>query len=269
MSYSSTLGILEIGVVISGILFGILTTQIYFYHKNFPEDLPWIRYGLVNGIWLVELIHTVCVVHEIYFYSVIHFGDAEAFTGWPASFAIAVICHGVVAVLVQGFLAYRIARFTGHLCILIILCYAVMSFILFQQKWQWLILTVLALRAALDVTISATLVYHLTKCRDNAYKNTIAVIDKLILWAIETGIVTSVISILIIICYTTIPHNYIWLLLYMVLPRVFSNTMLANLNSRDRLRSLQTTVVPMSNDFMSNRQLDGSMRFALESENEH
>ncbi|KAJ3905961.1 hypothetical protein F5879DRAFT_692871 [Lentinula edodes] len=233
MSYCSTLGMLEIGVVVSSILFGILTMQIYFYHKNFSEDPPWIKLGLVSGIWFIELTHTVCIAHEVYFYSVLHFGDTSTFNGWPVSFAIAAICHGVVAVLVQGFLTYRISRFTGHLYIILILisCYSVMmiaelvsnivigveiatiarqSFISFRQKWQWLILAVLILRAALDVLISGTLVYYLTYHRNNAYKNTIAVIDKLILWTIETGIVTSVISILIIICYTIIPENYAW-----------------------------------------------------------
>ncbi|KAJ3930516.1 MAG: hypothetical protein NXY57DRAFT_1011630 [Lentinula lateritia] len=59
-------GMLEIGVVVSSILFGILTMQIYFYHKNFSEDPPWIKLGLVDGIWFIELIHTVCIAHEVY-----------------------------------------------------------------------------------------------------------------------------------------------------------------------------------------------------------
>lgn len=133
-------GMLEIGVVVSSILFGILTMQIYFYHKNFSEDPPWIKLGLVSGcqfrytrkslgwflisrsvvygkrssintakphnshlFWyltrFIELTHTVCIAHEVYFYSVLHFGDTSTFNGWPVSFAIAAICHGVVAVL--------------------------------------------------------------------------------------------------------------------------------------------------------------------------
>ncbi|KAJ3985430.1 hypothetical protein F5890DRAFT_1510100 [Lentinula detonsa] len=252
MSYGSTLGMLEIGAVISSILFGILTMQIYYYQKNYSQDLPWIKYGLVFGIWFIELVHTICIVHAIYFYSVIHFGDAEALDGWPVSFAIAVICHGTVAVLVQGFFAYRIARFTGHFCIVLVPCFGVMIFELvsdivigvematvapqshipFQDNWEWLILTVLCLRTTLDVLISGAFVYHLMKWRNDISENTLAVIDKLILWTIETGLVlryelcdttlnrysnfwnservtnfNSLISILIIICYTTIPEN--------------------------------------------------------------
>ncbi|KAJ3993412.1 hypothetical protein F5050DRAFT_1781958 [Lentinula boryana] len=262
MSYSSTLGMLEIGVVISSILFGILTMQTYYYQKNYSQDLPWIKYGLVFGIWFIELVHTICIAHAIYFYSVIHFGDAEAFDGWPVSLAIAVVCHGIVAVLVQGFFAYRIARFTGHLCIVLVPCFSVMIFELvsdivigvematvaqqshipFQDNWEWLILTVLCLRTTLDVLISGTFVYRLIKLRNIVSEDTLAVIDKLILWSIETGLILSLISILIIICYTTIPENYTWVMLYMILPRLFSNTMLANLNSRNRREGLQPTV---------------------------
>ncbi|KAJ4482776.1 hypothetical protein C8J55DRAFT_488345 [Lentinula edodes] len=162
MSYCSTLGMLEIGVVVSSILFGILTMQIYFYHKNFSEDPPWIKLGLVSGIWFIELTHTVCIAHEVYFYSVLHFGDTSTFNGWPVSFAIAAICHGVVAVL---------AELVSNIVIGVeIATIARQSFISFRQKWQWLILAVLILRAALDVLISGTLVYYLTYHRNNAYK---------------------------------------------------------------------------------------------------
>ncbi|KAJ3786899.1 hypothetical protein GGU10DRAFT_433478 [Lentinula aff. detonsa] len=263
MSYGSTLGMLEIGAVISSILFGILTMQLYYYQKNYSQDLPWIKYSLSYlpvrslefGERFIELVHTICIVHAIYFYSVIHFGDAEALDGWPVSFAIAVICHGTVAVLVSdiviGVEMATIAR---------------QSHIPFQDNWEWLTLTVLCLRTTLDVLISGAFVYHLMKWRNDISENTLAVIDKLILWTIETGLVLSLISILIIICYTTIPENYTWLTLYMILPRVFSNTMLANLNSRNRLEGLQQTV-QMSNHLNSDSHLDGSTHFALYSGN--
>ncbi|KAJ3810296.1 hypothetical protein F5876DRAFT_65745 [Lentinula aff. lateritia] len=201
--------------------------QIYFYHKSFPEDPPWIKLGLVNGIWLIELVHTVCIAHEVYFYTVLHFGDTSTFNGWPVSFAIAAtaICHGVVAVLAE--LVFNVMIGVEIATI------ARQSFISFRQKWQWLILAVLILRAALDVLISGTLVYYLTYHRNNAYKNTIAVIDKLILWTIETGIVTRCVK----KCCFHANHG-----LNQNAPQVFSNTLLAN---------MQTTVVPMSNDVMT------------------
>ncbi|KAJ3864990.1 hypothetical protein EV359DRAFT_63545 [Lentinula novae-zelandiae] len=286
MSYCSTLGMLEIGVVVSSILFGILTMQIYFYHKNFSEDPPWIKLGLVDGIWFIELIHTVCIAHEVYFYSVLHFGDTSTFNGWPVSFAIAAICHGVVTVLVQGFLTYRISRFTGHLYIILILisCYSVMmiaelvfnivigveiatiarqSFISYRQEWQWLILTVLIMRAALDVLISGTLVYYLTYHRNKAYKNTIAVIDKLILWTIDSSYKHLTASVYnnprkLQAFLTQEMQIDAWVFLYMILPKIFSNTLLAN---------MQTTVVPMSHDVMSDIHINGGMLFTLDTEN--
>lgn len=37
----------EIGALLSGVLFGIFTMQVYIYHKNFPNDPGWIKFGLV------------------------------------------------------------------------------------------------------------------------------------------------------------------------------------------------------------------------------
>jgi len=42
-------GVLEIGIVISGVLFGLVTCQVYVYHKNFPNDPLWLKIGLVRA----------------------------------------------------------------------------------------------------------------------------------------------------------------------------------------------------------------------------
>ncbi|KIK59044.1 hypothetical protein GYMLUDRAFT_680256 [Collybiopsis luxurians FD-317 M1] len=54
---------------------------------------------------------------------------------------------------------------------------------------EWLIIGPLVIRSMVDVIISVTLVYYLVCERTNAYKKTIAVLDKLILWSIETGVI--------------------------------------------------------------------------------
>ncbi|KIK59014.1 hypothetical protein GYMLUDRAFT_245465 [Collybiopsis luxurians FD-317 M1] len=267
--YDATLGAILIGVLISGVLFGSFTWQVYTYHKSFPEESNWIRFGLVDGMWFLELAHTVCTFHLMYFYAVTHYGELEVLefeSTSPYSWPAAVLFHSMVAVLAQSYFTYRIARFgTYHpyiiptICSILMFCElsgdtAIAAYVVkenlqsFLNVHEWLMISVLAIRTTASVIISVTLVSYLVRAKkNNAYKNTTAVIDKLILWSIETGAVMSMHGIVLLIFLFWNRFNCAqadtWLALYLILPKVFSNTMLANMNSRIGLRNMQSTIV--------------------------
>ncbi|KIK58644.1 hypothetical protein GYMLUDRAFT_45236 [Collybiopsis luxurians FD-317 M1] len=272
-SYDNTLGAYFIGSLISGALFGLFTCQVYIYHKSFPEERKWIKYGLVNGMWLIEFGHTICTSHVVYFYAVTHFGDAEAlFVSIPISLPVSLLFHSMVTGLAQSYYSYRILRFGNHHRYIIpVICLIITFFILlgdiavaameaeiymgkdtiktYFSKMEWLVVTPLVLRTVVDLLTAATMVYYLRLGRnESAYKNTAAVLDKLILWTIETGVLTSMVGSLLLIFYLTNRSNYIWVAFEMILPKVFSNAMLANLNSRVGLREMQSTMV-MGSEF--------------------
>ncbi|KAJ3740398.1 hypothetical protein DFH05DRAFT_401971 [Lentinula detonsa] len=261
MALDATLGVFEIGILIAGVLFGVVTAQVYIHHKTFPEENPWIKFGLVDSMWLIELGHTMCVFHVVYFYTVTHYGDPSSLQVLPASIGAAVVLHGLTIMIVQGYFTYRIWRFTEKLYIPVFSCFlmfcqllavmtlasqlitiATKSLAKFMAKWEWLMFTVLVLRAIADITVSGSLVFHLLNGRRGALKSTVAVVDKLILWTIETGILTSILGFLSIIFYLALKTTYLWLGLLMLLPKVFSNTMLANMNSRATLRNMHSSV---------------------------
>ncbi|KAJ3753181.1 hypothetical protein EV360DRAFT_88020 [Lentinula raphanica] len=219
-SLNMTLGVLEIGILLSGVLFGVVTSQVYIYHKNFPKDSLWLQIGLIDGLWLLELGHTICICHAIYFYTVTNYGHSEALRVAPISLALALV--SITTLSAEA----------------IIVAQSSLSFYL--EKWQWLVMTTISLRVAADLTISSSLVYSLYQQRTNAYESTVLIVDQLIRWTIETGVVTSMLGIAIVIAYLTAKENYTWLALFMVLPKVFSNTLLANVNSRAHLRNNQS-----------------------------
>ncbi|KAJ3825191.1 hypothetical protein F5878DRAFT_80725 [Lentinula raphanica] len=259
-SLNTTLGVLEIGILLSGVLFGVVTSQVYIYHKNFPKDSLWLQIGLIDGLWLLELGHTICICHAIYFYTVTNYGHSEALRVAPISLALAVILHGITVIFVQAYFTYRIYRFSHKPYLIPIISIILMftqlvsittlsaeaiivaqtSLSFYLEKWQWLVMTTISLRVAADLTISSSLVYSLYQQRTNAYESTVLIVDQLIRWTIETGVVTSMLGIAIVIAYLTAKENYTWLALFMVLPKVFSNTLLANVNSRAHLRNNQS-----------------------------
>jgi len=234
-------------------------------------------------MWLIELGHTICLFHLVYYYTVYQFGIPDAIIiSAPGSFAASIFFHGAVAVLAQGYFTYRIARFTGPpyviptICSLLMACQLSFDMVVgvkaaviaeksvkqYLLETKWLILTPLLLRAVVDVIISVTLVYHLYYHRSaSAYKNTTAVIDKLILWSIETGIITSMLSVAVIICYLINVENFAWVALYVVFPKVFSNTMLANMNSRIELRKMQSALAMSVGGLAISNSRPRSLRF--------
>ncbi|KAH7874213.1 uncharacterized protein C8R40DRAFT_1171748 [Lentinula edodes] len=113
MEVDFTLGFIDIGVLVSGILFGIFTMQVYIYHRSFSEDPGWIKYGLVNGMWLLELAHTICEFDALYNFSVSHYGDPTVFLVYPIPFVAVTLFDALIATLAQGNFTYRIAKLTG------------------------------------------------------------------------------------------------------------------------------------------------------------
>ncbi|KAJ7468579.1 hypothetical protein FB451DRAFT_376321 [Mycena latifolia] len=259
---NSTLGAFEIGVLVSYVLFGVTTTQLYIYSNRFPDEPPRVRF-LVIFVWLGELVHAISIGHTLYVTTITDFGHPERFARPPISLPIALLFSGIVGASVQAFFAHRIYKFTESLYIpcacwtlsSIRMGFTTASFVYalrmvtlaaYEAQWGWLFYVILVLSAVVDVIIAATLVYYLYKRRSFAYRGTVAVMDKLIRWTIETGVVTSAGGIITLICFLTLENTYIWLGCFAVLARLFSNSLLASLNARASLRPGADNGLPYS-----------------------
>ncbi|KAJ3924256.1 MAG: hypothetical protein NXY57DRAFT_908186 [Lentinula lateritia] len=173
----------EIGALLSGVLFGIFTMQVYIYHKNFPNDPGWIKFGLV--IMFFELAHTICEFYGLYYVTVFHYGDPTIFLAVPHELAAVPLFDGLIAIIVQGFFTHRIAKFTGSpytipiVCCILMVCQMVASIGLsaavlaerntyhFLDQWRWLIIIACLFPIAIDIILSTALVYNLIKNRSN------------------------------------------------------------------------------------------------------
>ncbi|KAJ6595583.1 hypothetical protein DFH09DRAFT_1135043 [Mycena vulgaris] len=247
-----TIGAFQIGVLISYVLFGVTTTQTYIYYSRFPDDPRRIRW-LVLFVWFCELVHAVCIGHTLYATTITGYGHPESLARTPASLATAILFSGIIGASVQGFFANRIYRFTNSLYIpcvcwtlsLLRLTFTTASFIFalqmdtlakYEAQWGWLLSALLVLSSVVDLIIAATLVYHLYKQRSSAYRGTVAVMDKLIRWTIETGVVTSAGGIVTLITFLTLKNTFVWMGCFAALASLFSNSLLASLNARASLR---------------------------------
>lgn len=256
-----TLGALEIGTTICVFLFGIVTVQTYLYFRSFPRD-DWKLKALVGWLWLLELGHTITVTEEIYVKTINEYGQPATIASF-SSFYASVILSAFIDFTAQAFFAYRIKKFSGKwiaagICgfaAFVRLVMIVMGGVLgsvatdvvqFQAKWGWLVTSMLALGAAIDVTVAVSLCFYLRQHRNSPFTSTIQLIDKLMIWAIQTGLLTSIVAVVVVICDNTMKDNFVALGLFTLLAKLYSNSVLAVLNGRTIVRSRNTEAGPSS-----------------------
>ncbi|KAJ6572234.1 hypothetical protein B0H19DRAFT_1231766 [Mycena capillaripes] len=77
---NTTIGALQIGVLVSYVLFGVTTTQTYIYYSRFPEDSRKLK-ALVGFVWLCELAQALCIGHALYVYTISDYTQPERLLG--------------------------------------------------------------------------------------------------------------------------------------------------------------------------------------------
>jgi len=97
-----------------------------------------------------------------------------------------------------------------------------------------------------DLIITVTLVTILIRQKSYAQKRTVALVDKLVAWTIETGMLTSASGIIMLFCFITMRDNFIFVGVFFIEARMFSNSLLASLNSRKRLRAMDAVSLSIS-----------------------
>ncbi|KAF8148435.1 hypothetical protein B0H34DRAFT_737033 [Crassisporium funariophilum] len=254
-----TLGALSVGVLISCFLFGIVTVQTYIYYSRFPDDQPKWKY-LVAFVWILELAHCISICHSLYILTISNYGHPEALVKPPVSLFLAIILSGVLAFVVQGFFAERVRIVSGKRLIPII-CWVLVGiqYIMhlvaaaeafkmttlaeYEKEWKWLISSMLAVGAAVDLIIAAVLCYYLKQQKLNCHAKTAIMVDKIIAWTIQTGVITSFSGVIMLICYLAMPENLVWLSFFMFFARMFSNSLLASCALFNRIFPATLTVI--------------------------
>ncbi|KAF7350343.1 hypothetical protein MVEN_01339000 [Mycena venus] len=282
VNLNSTLGVLQIGVLATYVLFGVVTAQAYIYYSRFPDDSPKLK-ALVAFIWVCEVAGTLCLGHTIYTYTISDYMRPEVLSQTLPSLAVATFFESIVEACVQGFFAYRIYAFAKTIYIPILIWIMTLLQLLgctvtfvkalhmialarFEADLRWLLLSMWSLISANDLLITVSLVTVLITRRTYAQKRTLTLVNKLVVWTIETGMLTSLMAILILVCVClsvllvsadlNVPHflkfmamkdNLIWLALTAIESKMYSNSFLASLNSRTTLRALNEVSLPSLN----------------------
>ncbi|KAJ7473586.1 hypothetical protein B0H11DRAFT_2036437 [Mycena galericulata] len=247
----STMGSMLLGVILSAVLYGISLLQCLFYFTRYNRDHKLLKL-LVAATLLLDSIHLAFVVHTVYHYLITNYYDNQALQVMVWSVSLEAIPTGVTAGLVQSFYAYRVWRMShgnyllaGLILILVMatggcgVAWVVLA--LESQTYERLLrispltISINALSTGADVIITSTLCFMLYRTRPTSLA-TETMINRLILFTINTGLLTSVCAVASLISLILAPRTLIYASFYFCIGRLYSNALLASLNARAVIR---------------------------------
>jgi len=198
----------------------------------------------------LDTIHTILVTHMVYTYLVTDFGDYTALQGNIWSFNLHVFVTTIVACMSQIFFIHRCWTLdkgkinTFFSCFILLVAFTQVGFgiactaITFSRtqyvqflEFTWAVDTWLGAAAACDILVSAAIVRSLWRSR-TGIPRTNNLIIRLILWTVNTGIITSLWAILDIALFTASKDTLIHDFFNVMLAKLYANTLLATLNHR-------------------------------------
>jgi hypothetical protein len=247
----NTFGAFLIGVVISAVLYGVTCVQTWFYYIHYPSD-PWYIKSLVGAVLLSDTCHQALITHAAYIYLVTDFANPEAAGNIVWSLIIEVLFNGFTALMVQSFLAMRVYRLSNKsilatssvmvlvigefILILIYVAKAIgMATFVDLTALKAISMAINSVAAAGDVLIAIFLCTLLQKSR-TGFRRSDTMINKLILFSMNTGLLTSICAVASLVSISVWPDTFIYIMFYFCIGRLYCNSLLATLNARKGLR---------------------------------
>ncbi|KAI0739494.1 hypothetical protein C8Q80DRAFT_1274554 [Daedaleopsis nitida] len=298
---NETVGALLLGVLVTAVGFGITTMQTYLYMSRFPKD-PWLIRWTVWSLLALDTIHVMLSWHMVYYYLIINYDNRPALGDSVWSFNITVVLTAFITVIVHCFYARRVYILSRGLWFVVLLiltlsvvrvvCGAVVTVRLFQikdldilpKKISAQVGTGLGAGTLADILITASLVVLLKRHQSgfNLLRHTSLTmrppppgilfdrldnfLDKIIYWTVNNGAITSIVGLVVIVTFSVMPENMVFLAVHLLLSKLYANSLLATLNFRaaHRGRGFETTdrdnsvTIPMSS-MAGERRAKGSL----------
>ncbi|KAG1908135.1 uncharacterized protein F5891DRAFT_991692 [Suillus fuscotomentosus] len=247
----NTFGAFLIGVVVSAALYGVTCLQTWYYFSRYFSD-PWYTKLLVGAVFVSDTTHQALITHTVYTYLVTDFGNASDLEKLVWSLSVEVLFNGFTGFMVQSFLAKRVYHLSNknmiitasvmslviaEFVIVIIYVAKAVGLTTFAQVPQIrsLSMSINAIAAAGDILIAVLLCTFLQRSR-TGFRRSDTMIKKLMLFTINTGLLTSVCAMMSFISIAVWPDTYIYIAFYFCVGRLYCNSLLATLNARKGVR---------------------------------
>ncbi|KAJ7200301.1 hypothetical protein GGX14DRAFT_400650 [Mycena pura] len=248
----STLGALEIGVILGTFFFGLLTLQAFHYFRKFTNDSIFLK-TLVGIVWSLEFAHSLCAWHAVYEITVTFYGQKAFILNPPHSIVLLSLFSGVLTMVVETFFAFRIHSLSGRWLITVICCALnvvnlIFTLVLIPVFWRgngfpvlrekqnlWIVATGSCAVPVTNILIAISLCYYLWKSRQSQFTKTRSMVVTLIVWTAGDIPASSVPFVA--------RDDLVWITFFLLHAKLLSNAMVASLNGRRQFRAHRDAVV--------------------------
>ncbi|KAK0227102.1 hypothetical protein EDD85DRAFT_958341 [Armillaria nabsnona] len=262
---------IDINDTFGAMLIGALVTMAYFYLMTYPQDSTGTK-SFVGLIWGLDTVHVVFMCHTMHHYLIAGFGDPAYLVEITWSLTSSIMVNVIVSFLVQCFFALRIHElcpkpynwwmtsvigltvFT-HLCearfpfpfpqtersppgfgletvgqIFVRKEFSMINDVFYVAVLPFSITAILS-----DLLIALGLCFLLQRSRTN-FANTNHIITTLVGYAITRCLLTSIMTVVEVVLITQPQTPFYSFAVDFVIGKLWSNSLLASLNSRRSLR---------------------------------
>ncbi|KAI0812363.1 hypothetical protein BC629DRAFT_1589144 [Irpex lacteus] len=254
----ATFGALLMGGLISTFLSGAVSMQAYLYARNHQTDRVRVKV-LATAIWLLDVFHNMMVATSLWLYLINGFASDNVHDRIVWSLGVTVASTAVLTFLVHGFFCHRLHKLSkGNFFLTVPIAFVALfrlvaacvttaemirlqSFSAFVAQFKWVFTLGLALSSIADVLIASGMCFFLKQNRTGT-SDLDRIIDAVIYYTIENGILTSVATILSLVFWLATPHTLVYMGLHFAISKLYANSLLASLNARTTLRQAHATI---------------------------
>ncbi|KAI0648723.1 hypothetical protein C8Q79DRAFT_1007297 [Trametes meyenii] len=232
----NTFGALLIGTFVALMLYGLIIHQAYRYFRLYSGDI---------------LLVKVFVVEIFYFYLVSNYFNPTALLVGVWSMDAQPVLTSIGIFVSQSFFAFRVylisPKYRLLVAVSVLLTFIALGFaaaatyetrhnLTFAgfKPYTWLDSAAFASTVASDCLTTSVLIITLKRSR-TGIKRTDHIVDRLVLYAVNTGLLTSIFNVCALVLALVVPGNMIYIGVSIVSTKVYANSLLAVLNTRRAL----------------------------------
>ncbi|KAJ8085554.1 hypothetical protein PM082_004372 [Marasmius tenuissimus] len=266
VSIDKLFGPMLIGALIAAILYGVTSVQTYFYYKSYSNDTKRLQF-LVATIWALDTAHVALGESSRILPEVVLIGSFSI----DMRLLLPDLKLGQARCPRKNSLVPNLTRLQGlalpHTVIRWILIPLLtilvgLHFVFGIETIVWLFVkdtfqgfqtseivkvaaaTPFAVSAVLsDVFIAGSLCFVLQEGRSGMHKRTNTLVKTLMIYAVNRCVLTSVVTIAEVAVFTARPNELWFLGIDFVVGKLYANSLLASLNSRNALQNQETSTM--------------------------
>jgi len=241
--------------------------QTFLYYVNYQNDPLRIK-TFVAAVWAFNTVNEALIISGAYKYFMAGLENPLSYLNGVPELILQVLLTVVVAIATQGFFVYRIYVFSEKNILAPVVwvplaIYQLVTALMFETKalhnssdgaqlvkllelsdrlFIDIAISSFSVAAGADILIAVFLTFLLVRKRTTTrFSGTAHVLQRLTVFAVNTGIWTATFALLSVILMDLYPSQIFYAIFGFPLCSVYCNTLLANLNARTYIRGETTT----------------------------